>query len=163
GTAPDHCRSREISVEGRHRSGECREGGLLSRSGSSADSDVPRLLPDSVRPAADVRGRARQRGGSSRAGADLHGRVRHHPGLVAGYHTEYSAMKFAFFMLAEYSAMLVNCCLIVSLFFGGWTLAMFNYGLTSSVLRHWGWIGGLLGAVIFFVKVMSFMMVYIWF
>src|ERR1043165_244542 len=44
--------------------------------------------------------------------------------LVAGYHTEYSAMKFAFFMLAEYSAMLVNCCLMVSLFFGGWTLAM---------------------------------------
>src|SRR5205085_8148927 len=41
--------------------------------------------------------------------------------LVAGYHTEYSAMKFAFFMLAEYSAMLVNCCLLVTLFFGGWT------------------------------------------
>ena len=43
--------------------------------------------------------------------------------LVAGYHTEYSAMKFAFFMLAEYSAMIVNCCLMVSLFFGGWTWA----------------------------------------
>jgi NADH-quinone oxidoreductase subunit H len=83
--------------------------------------------------------------------------------LVAGYHTEYSGMKFAFFMLAEYSAMLVNCCLLVSLYFGGWTLAMFGYGLTSNVLRHWGWIGGLLGAGIFFVKVMSVMMVYIWF
>ena len=83
--------------------------------------------------------------------------------LVAGYHTEYSAMKFAFFMLAEYSAMLVNCCLLVSLYFGGWTLAMFGYGLTSNVLRHWGWIGGILGAVIFLTKVMSVMMVYIWF
>jgi len=83
--------------------------------------------------------------------------------LVAGYHTEYSAMKFAFFMLAEYSAMLVNCCLMVTLFFGGWTLAMFGHGLTSSVLRHWGWVGGILGTFIFFVKVMAFMMVYIWF
>ena len=39
---------------------------------------------------------------------------------MAGYHTEYSAMKFAFFMLAEYSMMIVNSCLIVTLFFGGW-------------------------------------------
>jgi NADH-quinone oxidoreductase subunit H len=83
--------------------------------------------------------------------------------LVAGYHTEYSAMKFAFFMLAEYSAMLVNCCLMVTLFFGGWTLAMFGYGLTSSVLRHWGIWGGIFGTLIFVTKVMSFMMVYIWF
>ena len=83
--------------------------------------------------------------------------------LVAGYQTEYSAMKFAFFMLAEYSAMLVNCCLLVLLFFGGWTLAMFGYGLTSSVLRHWGILGGLLGLAIFVVKVMTFMFVYIWF
>src|SRR5262245_51803280 len=72
-------------------------------------------------------------------------------------------MNFAFFMIAEYSAMLVNCCLMVTLFFGGWTLAMFGYGLTSSVLRHWGVMGGLLGTLIFFVKVMAFMMVYIWF
>src|SRR5205814_2752396 len=83
--------------------------------------------------------------------------------LVAGYQTEYSAMKFAFFMLAEYSAMLVNCCLLVLLFFGGWTLAMFGYGLTSSALRHWGVLGGVLGTLIFVTKVMTFMMVYIWF
>lgn len=83
--------------------------------------------------------------------------------LVAGYHTEYSAMKFAFFMLAEYSAMTVNCCLMVSLFFGGWTLAMGGVGLTTGVLQSFGWVGGLLGALIFFTKVMVFMLIYIWF
>src|SRR6267378_3371235 len=62
--------------------------------------------------------------------------------LVAGYHTEYSAMKFAFFTLAEYSSMIVNCCLMVSLFFGGWTLAINGYGLTTGVLRGWGLAGG---------------------
>jgi len=59
--------------------------------------------------------------------------------------------------------MLVNCCLMVTLFFGGWTLAMFNVGLTSHVLRGWGIWGGILGTLIFVTKVMAFMMVYIWF
>src|SRR5437868_6687808 len=63
--------------------------------------------------------------------------------LVAGYHTEYSAMKFAFFMLAEYSAMTVNCCLMVSLFFGGWSLAIGGYGLTTAVLLKMGAFGGI--------------------
>ena len=83
--------------------------------------------------------------------------------LVAGYHTEYSAMKFAFFMLGEYSMMIVNSCLIVTLFFGGWTLGMFGFGLTTSVLSGWGFIGGLIGASIFFAKVMFFLLVYVWF
>src|SRR5204863_7384556 len=83
--------------------------------------------------------------------------------LVAGYHTEYSAMKFAFFMLAEYSAMTVNCCLMVSLFFGGWTLSIAGYGLTTAVLQSMGIWGGILGAVIFIAKVMVFMIVYVWF
>jgi NADH-quinone oxidoreductase subunit H len=83
--------------------------------------------------------------------------------LVGGYHTEYSAMKFAFFMLAEYSAMLVNCCLMALLFLGGWTMAIGGYGITSSSLRGVGLWGGVIGAGIFIVKVMTFMMVYIWF
>jgi NADH-quinone oxidoreductase subunit H len=82
---------------------------------------------------------------------------------VAGYHTEYSAMKFAFFMLAEYSAMLVNCCLMVSLFLGGWTLSVGGIGLTTAVMARMGIWGGLLGALIFFTKVMIFMLIYIWF
>ncbi|HET7437311.1 MAG TPA: NADH-quinone oxidoreductase subunit NuoH [Thermoanaerobaculia bacterium] len=83
--------------------------------------------------------------------------------LVAGYHTEYSGMKFAFFMLAEYAMMIVNSSLMVSLFFGGWTLGMFGLGLTTEVLRSWGFLGGLLGAVIFLSKVMVFMLIYVWF
>jgi NADH-quinone oxidoreductase subunit H len=83
--------------------------------------------------------------------------------LVAGYHTEYSAMKFAFFMLAEYSMMIVNSCLIVTLFFGGWTMGMFGFGLTTDVLRGMGTIGGLLGFAIFFTKVMLFLLMYVWF
>jgi NADH-quinone oxidoreductase subunit H len=83
--------------------------------------------------------------------------------LVAGYHTEYSAMKFAFFMLGEYSMMIVNSCLIVTLFFGGWSLGMFGFGLTTEVLWKMGFAGGLLGAAIFFTKVMMFMLVYVWF
>jgi len=83
--------------------------------------------------------------------------------LVAGYHTEYSAMKFAFFMLAEYSSMLVNCCLATALFFGGWTLSIGGIGLTTATLRSMGLLGGFIGAAIFIAKVMSFMLVYIWF
>jgi NADH-quinone oxidoreductase subunit H len=83
--------------------------------------------------------------------------------LVAGYHTEYSAMKFAFFMLSEYSMMIVNSALIVTLFFGGWSLGMFGIGLTTEVLQGMGLLGGVIGAGIFFVKVMLFLLMYVWF
>ncbi|HEY0141428.1 MAG TPA: NADH-quinone oxidoreductase subunit NuoH [Thermoanaerobaculia bacterium] len=82
--------------------------------------------------------------------------------LVAGYHTEYSAMKFAFFMLGEYSMMIVNSCLVVTLFFGGWTLGMFGVGLTTEVMRGMGVFGGILGLLIFVTKVMLVMLSYIW-
>src|SRR5258707_1866538 len=81
--------------------------------------------------------------------------------LVAGYHTEYSAMKFAFFMLAEYSSMIVNCCLMVTLFFGGWTVAFNGVGLTTARVQALGLAGGILGAVIFITKVMVFILGYI--
>src|ERR1051326_1628976 len=82
--------------------------------------------------------------------------------LVAGYHTEYSAMKFAFFMLAEYSAMTVNSCLIVSLFLGGWSISIAGYRITPAGLQALGVGGGSVRAAIFITKVMFFMLVYVW-
>jgi NADH-quinone oxidoreductase subunit H len=40
--------------------------------------------------------------------------------LTAGFHTEYSGMKFAMFMLGEYLGLILISCMIVTLFFGGW-------------------------------------------
>ena len=45
--------------------------------------------------------------------------------LAAGYHVEYSAMRFSFFMLTEYVAMVTASVLAVILFFGGWNAPMF--------------------------------------
>lgn len=45
--------------------------------------------------------------------------------LAAGYHVEYSAMRFSFFMLTEYVAMVTASVLAVILFFGGWNAPLF--------------------------------------
>ena len=42
--------------------------------------------------------------------------------LAGGYNVEYSSMKFALFFMGEYAAMTVASALLVTLFFGGWTL-----------------------------------------
>jgi NADH-quinone oxidoreductase subunit H len=72
--------------------------------------------------------------------------------LVAGYHTEYSAMKFAMFFMAEYANMITVACLATLLFFGGWDGPLFG----PTVLQV------LLPVFYFVAKIVVFLFVYIW-
>ena len=56
--------------------------------------------------------------------------------LVAGYHTEYSSMKFAMFYLAEYINMTTVSALATTLFLGGW-LAPWPISLWSGANSNW--------------------------
>ncbi len=79
--------------------------------------------------------------------------------LVAGYHTEYSSMKFAMFFMAEYANMITVSCVATLLFFGG----------ASSPLGHLlpdNFGGPILTAIFpilwFVVKILAFLLLYIW-
>ena len=72
--------------------------------------------------------------------------------LVAGYHTEYSSMKFAMFFMAEYANMFTVACLATILFLGGWNGPMFGGALLQQVLP----------VVWFAAKVVFFIFLYIW-
>jgi NADH-quinone oxidoreductase subunit H len=65
--------------------------------------------------------------------------------LVAGYHTEYSGMRWGLFQMAEYVNLIVLSALSVTLFFGGW---------------HGPWAP--LGPLWFFLKVAIFVSIFIW-
>jgi len=72
--------------------------------------------------------------------------------LVAGYHTEYSAMKFAMFFMAEYANMITVGCLATLLFLGGWHGPIVGPPLVRVILPVF-WFG---------LKVFGFMILYIW-
>lgn len=76
--------------------------------------------------------------------------------LVGGYHTEYGAMKFALFFLAEYANMISASALMVVLFFGGWQLPFLAFPD-----HHPLW-NGALHIAIFFGKLLLFMLFFIW-
>ncbi|HEX4286364.1 MAG TPA: NADH-quinone oxidoreductase subunit NuoH [Terracidiphilus sp.] len=78
--------------------------------------------------------------------------------LTAGYHTEYSSMKFAMFFMAEYANMIMVGCVATLLFLGGWTSPFGdsiplpqNIVLQSLVPIFW-----------FVFKVFSFLFLYVW-
>ena len=71
--------------------------------------------------------------------------------LVAGWHTEYSSMKFLMFMMAEYANMIAVSCLATILFLGGWIGPMFG---------PW-WLQMVLPTFWFAVKVSFFIFFYV--
>lgn len=88
--------------------------------------------------------------------------------LVAGYHTEYSSMKFALFFLGEYAAMIIGSGLAVTLFLGGWSIPFapllskltglqFHFVPGATPLYT-----GLLHIATFFAKVFGCILFFIW-
>jgi NADH-quinone oxidoreductase subunit H len=94
--------------------------------------------------------------------------------LVGGYHTEYSAMRFALFFLSEYAGMITTSLVCIALFFGGWNLPFHltdghvvdhvtngvpvyaDASVTDSLLLC------IFRALIFFTKAMIVMFVFMW-
>lgn len=57
--------------------------------------------------------------------------------LAAGYHTEYSGMKWVMFFVSEYVGLVLISALTATLFLGGWNPpAAFGYHLLPSILNH---------------------------
>jgi NADH-quinone oxidoreductase subunit H len=79
--------------------------------------------------------------------------------LVAGYHTEYSSMKFAMFFMAEYANMITVSCVATLLFLGGASSPfghLFDHVASGPILTA-------LCSIFWFVaKVFSFLLLYIW-
>ncbi len=76
--------------------------------------------------------------------------------LIAGYHTEYSAMKFSFFFIAEYANVVTICAMVTTLFFGGWDIPFTKWDESGGLLQTlvtWLW---------FFFKVLFFIFVVMW-
>jgi NADH-quinone oxidoreductase subunit H len=73
--------------------------------------------------------------------------------LVAGYHTEYSAMRFGAFQMAEYVNVMVVSAITTTLYFGGWSLPGFH--------PH-GVLGAIASLLIFMAKSFFFVCVFIW-
>jgi len=78
--------------------------------------------------------------------------------LTAGYHTEYSSMKFAMFFMAEYANMITVGCVATLLFLGGWTSPFGNLiPAPQNFLAH-----ALFPIFWFVLKVFSFLFLYVW-
>lgn len=77
--------------------------------------------------------------------------------LAGGYNVEYSSIKFALFFMGEYANMILASAMMVTLFFGGWTLPWFGLDQPAATL-----LGGVMHIAIFLAKVFAFLVMFIW-
>jgi NADH-quinone oxidoreductase subunit H len=78
--------------------------------------------------------------------------------LIAGYHTEYSAMKFSLFFIAEYANMVTASAFMATLFFGGWDVPFTAH---DNIGPYSGWLS-LLSIGIFLGKILFFLFLFMW-
>jgi NADH-quinone oxidoreductase subunit H len=78
--------------------------------------------------------------------------------LIAGYHSEYSAMKFSMFFIAEYANMMTASALMATLFLGGWDIP---FTLWDNVAPH-TFVKTLVTFAMVWAKILFFVFVFIW-
>jgi NADH-quinone oxidoreductase subunit H len=77
--------------------------------------------------------------------------------LITGYHTEYSAMKFSMFFIAEYANMVTASALVATLFFGGYDIP----GTWDNV-PPWTWMKTIATLLFFMMKIGFFIFFFMW-
>jgi NADH-quinone oxidoreductase subunit H len=79
--------------------------------------------------------------------------------LVAGFHTEYSGMRWSLFFMAEYAAMVVIASVATTLYLGGWYFP-FVYSLTEAQGYHTLYV--ILSIIVFVLKLALLLYTYFW-